>query len=42
MDFKIESWLKRNLKGDPVIWTIVGLLSILSLLVVYSAVSAPA
>ncbi|MEM8892951.1 MAG: putative peptidoglycan glycosyltransferase FtsW [Bacteroidota bacterium] len=31
------SWIKRNLQGDPVIWFIVIALSIMSILVVYSA-----
>ncbi len=42
MNFKIEHIIREKLKGDPVIWTVVILLSLLSLLVVYSAVSAPA
>lgn len=33
----LKAWLQRNLKGDPIIWFIVILLSILSILVVYSA-----
>ncbi|MTI32859.1 FtsW/RodA/SpoVE family cell cycle protein [Xanthovirga aplysinae] len=33
----IRSWVKRNLKGDPVIWGIVLAISVLSILVVYSA-----
>lgn len=33
----IKDWVDRNLKGDPVIWVIVFALSILSILVVYSA-----
>lgn len=33
----IKEWADRNLKGDPVIWVIVVLLSILSIFVVYSA-----
>jgi cell division protein FtsW len=33
----IKKWVDENLKGDPVIWAIVILLSILSILVVYSA-----
>ncbi len=33
----IKEWVDRNLKGDPVIWVIVLALSILSILVVYSA-----
>lgn len=42
MNFKIEHIIREKLKGDPVIWTVAILLSLLSLLVVYSAVSAPA
>jgi cell division protein FtsW len=33
----IKTWLEENLKGDPIIWGIVILLSIISILVVYSA-----
>ncbi len=33
----IKEWVDANLKGDPVIWVIVILLSILSIFVVYSA-----
>lgn len=33
----IKDWVDRNLKGDPVIWVIVVALSVLSILVVYSA-----
>ena len=33
----IKDWVDKNLKGDPVIWVIVIALSILSILVVYSA-----
>lgn len=33
----IKAWADRNLKGDPVIWGIVLALSIMSILVVYSA-----
>jgi cell division protein FtsW len=33
----VKIWLEENLKGDPIIWGIVILLSILSILVVYSA-----
>ena len=33
----IKEWVDQNLKGDPVIWAIVIALSILSILVVYSA-----
>lgn len=38
----VINWLRKNLKGDLIIWSIVFLLSMLSILVVYSAVSAPA
>ncbi|WP_421764745.1 FtsW/RodA/SpoVE family cell cycle protein [Ekhidna sp.] len=34
---KIKNWAYRNLKGDPVIWFIVLILSLFSILVVYSA-----
>ncbi len=37
---KIKDWAYRNLKGDPIIWFIVLLLSIFGLLVVYSATSS--
>ncbi len=33
----VKEWAYKNLKGDPVIWFIVFLLSILSILVVYSS-----
>ncbi len=33
----MREWAQRNLKGDPVIWFVVFALSILSILVVYSA-----
>jgi cell division protein FtsW len=33
----IKQWLRRNLKGDTVIWVIVALLSLVSMLIVYSA-----
>ncbi len=33
----MKIWLKNNLKGDPVIWFIVLMLSVISILVVYSA-----
>ncbi len=33
----IKVWVDKNLKGDPVIWAIVFALSIMSILVVYSA-----
>ncbi len=35
-------WLKRNLKGDPAIWTVIISLTLLSILCVYSAVSGKA
>lgn len=38
--FQLRSWLQHNLKGDPVIWGIVLLLSILSILAVYSSASS--
>lgn len=34
---KVKSWLSENLKGDPVLWAIVILLSLVSIMVVYSA-----
>ena len=34
---EVKAWFDNNLKGDPVIWVIVFALSILSILVVYSA-----
>ena len=33
----INSWVKRNLKGDPVIWGVVFIFSLMSIAVVYSA-----
>lgn len=33
----VKAWAERNLKGDPVIWFVVLALSVLSILVVYSA-----
>lgn len=33
----IRNWMKENLKGDPIIWGVVGGLSLLSILAVYSA-----
>lgn len=35
----MENWVKRNIKGDPVIWIIVIIFYVLSIWVVYSAVS---
>ena len=34
---QVKDWIYRNLKGDPIIWFIVILLSLFSMLVVYSA-----
>ncbi|QSE99042.1 FtsW/RodA/SpoVE family cell cycle protein [Fulvivirga lutea] len=34
---KIKAWVDDNLKGDPVIWVVVFALSLISILVVYSA-----
>jgi cell division protein FtsW len=36
----INRWLRRNLKGDPLIWAIMLVLAVLSILAVYSASSA--
>lgn len=36
----MKEWAEKNLQGDPVIWVIVMVLSILSILVVYSAVGS--
>ncbi|AYA36968.1 cell division protein FtsW [Hymenobacter oligotrophus] len=33
----IKNWLQRNLKGDPILWVIVLIFSVISILVVYSA-----
>ncbi|UOQ55504.1 FtsW/RodA/SpoVE family cell cycle protein [Hymenobacter cellulosivorans] len=33
----IKTWLQRNLKGDPILWAIVILFSLISIAVVYSA-----
>lgn len=33
----IRNWMRENLKGDPIIWGVVGSLSLLSILAVYSA-----
>ena len=38
----VKEWLRKNLKGDPIIWFIVISLCIISILVVYSAVGAHA
>jgi len=37
MMVSFKQWIDRNLKGDPMIWGIVILLSVISILVVYSA-----
>ena len=34
---KVKAWVDENLKGDPVIWAVVFALSLISILVVYSA-----
>jgi cell division protein FtsW len=36
----MKAWIERNVKGDPIIWAIIFLLSIISILVVYSAVGS--
>ncbi len=33
----VKNWLQRNLKGDPILWAIVILFSLISIAVVYSA-----
>ncbi|MBC7487131.1 MAG: FtsW/RodA/SpoVE family cell cycle protein, partial [Cytophagaceae bacterium] len=33
----LKNWLSNNLKGDPVMWAIIILLSLVSIMVVYSA-----
>lgn len=33
----VKSWVYKNLKGDPIIWFVIFALSVLSILVVYSA-----
>lgn len=35
---KMKEWTDRNLQGDPVIWVVVFLLSVTSILVVYSSI----
>lgn len=35
---KIKEWADQNLKGDPVIWAVVFMLSLISILVVYSSI----
>ncbi len=34
----VKSWVDKNLKGDRVIWTVVFILSLISILVVYSSI----
>lgn len=36
----MKAWIDRNLKGDPVIWWVIFLLSIISIAVVYSAIGS--
>jgi cell division protein FtsW len=36
----LKEWIDRNLKGDPVIWTVIILLALIGILGVYSAVSS--
>ncbi len=40
MNEKVKIWLEKNLKGDPIIWTIIVALSLFSILVVYSAIGS--
>ncbi len=35
---KFKEWLDKNLQGDPVIWAVVFMLSLISILVVYSSI----
>ena len=35
---KVKGWLQENLKGDPILWGIVIAFSLISILVVYSAI----
>ncbi|SFC79951.1 cell division protein FtsW [Flexibacter flexilis DSM 6793] len=37
---KVKAWTDRHAKGDPMIWMVVILLSLLGILVVYSAISS--
>jgi cell division protein FtsW len=37
---RTKNWLSNNLKGDPVMWAIIILLSLVSIMVVYSASGA--
>ncbi|MEQ8245754.1 FtsW/RodA/SpoVE family cell cycle protein, partial [Fulvivirga sp.] len=34
---RVKAWVDENLKGDPVIWAVIFALSLISILVVYSA-----
>jgi len=36
----VKTWLQKNLKGDPVIWGIILCFSLISILVVYSAIGS--
>lgn len=36
----VKIWIQRNLKGDPVIWGIIFILSLISIAVVYSAIGS--
>jgi cell division protein FtsW len=36
----VKAWLQKNLKGDPVIWGIILCFSLISILVVYSAIGS--
>ncbi len=36
----VKAWLQKNLKGDPVIWGIIFCFSLISILVVYSAIGS--
>jgi cell division protein FtsW len=40
MNEKLKIWADKNLKGDPIIWGLIILLSLYSILVVYSAISS--
>jgi cell division protein FtsW len=38
MDDKLKIWIGKNIKGDPIIWGIILVLSVFSLIIVYSSV----
>ena len=38
---QVKAWIDEHFKGDPIIWAIVILLSMFSILVVYSATGTP-